>query len=286
MLLDLASGFELLTESLVVLTALIGLLAGAIFFGMLDLTDAIAVAVVSAMYTLARLPLMLRVYTGAVYAGSIPAILIQTLGTVADAEGHATAGSSNGRQALEISPYASVYSDVLATLILVAIAAPLTFKVAPPEFTLFYAIVLTLMAAVYVTGMLKGMFVLSEILLRTKAGVYVFGPNEIEPNVEGVEAESRFYKTRSIALTSLNALLQQPTLAETGRRLRLLPVLEGTLRQLLNTRIHWNGKACLRLACMDAPTLAHGSILSVFEPVQAPTSNKLPARMRTSPTPA
>ncbi|MFK7880860.1 tripartite tricarboxylate transporter permease [Roseobacter sp.] len=286
MLLDLASGFEFLTEYLVVLTALVGLLAGAIFVGMPDLTAAIAVAGISAMYTLTCLPFMLRVYTGAVHAGSIPAILIQTLGKVAAAEGHATVGSSDGRQALEISPYASVCSEVLATLTLIAIAAPLTFKVAPPEFTLFYTIALTIVAAVYVTEMLKGMFVLSEILLRNKAGAYVFGPNEIEPNVEGAEAESRFYKTRSKALTSLNASLQQPTLAETGCRLRLLPVQEGKLRRLLNTRVHWNGKPCLRLACMDAPTLARGSILSVFEPVQAPTSNKLPARMRTSPTPA
>ncbi|MDW3221836.1 MAG: tripartite tricarboxylate transporter permease [Paracoccaceae bacterium] len=168
MLADLASGFSLLADPLVLLTALAGLLAGIVVGGLPGLTATMAVAVLAPftfmMDTLIGLPFLLGVYKGAIYAGSIPAILINTPGTAAAAataaDGHAMARAGKGRQALEISLYASVIADLLATLVLIAVAAPLAsvaIKVGSPEFTLLYAIALTMVAAVSGTDMLKGL---------------------------------------------------------------------------------------------------------------------------------
>lgn len=168
MLADLASGFALLMDPFVLLTALLGLLAGIVVGGLPGLTATMAVAILApftfTMDTLIGLPFLLGVYKGAIYAGSIPAILINTPGTAAAAataaDGHAMARAGKGRQALEISLYASVIADLLATLVLIAVAAPLAsvaIKVGSPEFTLLYAIALTMVAAVSGPDMLKGM---------------------------------------------------------------------------------------------------------------------------------
>ncbi|MFK7837552.1 MAG: tripartite tricarboxylate transporter permease [Sulfitobacter sp.] len=169
MLADLASGFALLLDPAVILVAFVGLLAGIVVGGLPGLTATMAVAVLAPftfmMDTLIGLPFLLGVYKGAIYAGSIPAILINTPGTAAAAataaDGHAMAQTGKGRQALEISLYASVIADFLATLVLIAVAAPLAsvaIKVGSPEFTLLYAIALTMVAAVSGGDMLKGMF--------------------------------------------------------------------------------------------------------------------------------
>ncbi|MFK7762967.1 MAG: tripartite tricarboxylate transporter permease [Roseobacter sp.] len=168
MLADLASGFAMLMDPLVLLTALVGLLAGIVVGGLPGLTATMAVAILAPftfmMDTLIGLPFLLGVYKGAIYAGSIPAILINTPGTAAAAataaDGHAMSRAGKGRQALEISLYASVIADLLATFVLIAVAAPLAsvaIKVGSPEFTLLYAIALMMVAAVSGTDVLKGM---------------------------------------------------------------------------------------------------------------------------------
>lgn len=168
MLADLAAGFSLILDPAVIGVALAGLLAGILVGGLPGLTATMAVAVLAPftfmMDTLIGLPFLLGVYKGAIYAGSIPAILINTPGTAAAAataaDGNAMARSGRARQALEISLYASVIADLIATIVLIAVAAPLAsiaIKVGSPEFTLLYAIALTMVAAVSGQDMLKGM---------------------------------------------------------------------------------------------------------------------------------
>jgi putative tricarboxylic transport membrane protein len=125
------------------------------------------------MDALIGLPFLLGVYKGAIYAGSIPAILINTPGTAAAAataaDGNAMARSGQARQALEISLSASVIADLLATMVLIAVAAPLAaiaIKVGSAEFTLLYALALTMVAAVSGDDMLKG-------LIATSLGVLI-----------------------------------------------------------------------------------------------------------------
>ena len=174
---ELAAGFSQILDPAVIAAALVGLLAGIIVGGLPGLTATMAVAVLAPftflMEPLIGLPFLLGVYKGAIYAGSIPAILINTPGTAAAAataaDGNAMARTGRARQALEISLYASVIADLIATIVLIAVAAPLAaiaIKVGSPEFTMLYAIALTMVAAVSGDDLLKG-------LIATVLGVMV-----------------------------------------------------------------------------------------------------------------
>lgn len=174
---DLAAGFAALLDPSVLGFAFAGLAGGIVVGSLPGLTATMAVAVLApftfTMEPLVGLPFLLGVYKGAIYAGSIPAILINTPGTAAAAataaDGNAMARSGKARAALEISLYASVIADLLATLVLIAVAAPLAaiaVTVGSAEFTLLYAIALTMVAAVSGDDMLKG-------LVATSAGILV-----------------------------------------------------------------------------------------------------------------
>ncbi|MEM6492136.1 MAG: tripartite tricarboxylate transporter permease, partial [Pseudomonadota bacterium] len=101
---------------------------------------------------------------GAIYAGSIPAILINTPGTNAAAatslDGYALAKRGRSRKALEMSLYASVIGDMIATIVLIAVTAPLAaiaIKFSSPEFTILFLMALTLIAAVSGNSFGKGL---------------------------------------------------------------------------------------------------------------------------------
>lgn len=168
MLADLAGGFATLLDPVVIAVAFLGLIAGIVVGALPGLTATMAVAVLApftfVMEAMVGLPFLLGVYKGAIYAGSIPAILINTPGTAAAAataaDGNAMARSGRARQALEISLSASVIADLLATIVLIVVAAPLAsiaIKVGSAEFALLYALALTMVAAVSGTDMLKGL---------------------------------------------------------------------------------------------------------------------------------
>ncbi len=168
MLADLAGGFALLLEPVVLATALAGLVAGIVVGALPGLTATMAVAVLAPftffMEPLIGLPFLLGVYKGAIYAGSIPAILLNTPGTAAAAataiDGNAMARAGRPKLALQISLVASVIADLCATVVLIAVAAPLAgiaIKVGSPEFTLLYALALTMVAAVSGDDLLKGL---------------------------------------------------------------------------------------------------------------------------------
>lgn len=177
MLEHLAAGFGLLMDPLVIATALAGLVAGIVVGALPGLTATMAVAVLAPftffMEALIGLPFLLGVYKGAIYAGSIPAILINTPGTAAAAatalDGNAMARKGQAKLALQVSLVASVIADLLATIVLILVAAPLAsiaIRFGAPEFTLLYAIALTMVATVSGDDMLKG-------LIATSIGVVV-----------------------------------------------------------------------------------------------------------------
>ncbi len=173
----LAAGFALLLDPLVIVTALCGLIAGIVVGALPGLTATMAVAVLAPftffMEPLIGLPFLLGIYKGAIYAGSIPAILLNTPGTAAAAataiDGNAMARAGKPRLALQISLVASVIADLAATVVLILVAAPLAsvaIRVGSPEFALLYAIALTMVAAVSGDDLLKG-------LIATAIGVLI-----------------------------------------------------------------------------------------------------------------
>ena len=82
MLSDLAHGIASFFSLVSVGTALLGLIAGIVVGAIPGLTATMAIAVLSPftffMDTAIALPFLLGVYKGAIYGGSIPAVLINT----------------------------------------------------------------------------------------------------------------------------------------------------------------------------------------------------------------
>ncbi len=129
------------------LAVFIGTVAGMIVGGMPGLTATMAVAllipVTYALHPLTGLVLMGGVYCGAMYGGSIPAILLHTPGTpaaVATAlEGYPLTQQGRGGMALKVSVVSSFIGGVFSTLVLL-LTAPLlaifALKFGPPEYFL------------------------------------------------------------------------------------------------------------------------------------------------------
>ncbi len=125
----------------------IGTTSGVLVGGMPGLTATMAVAllipVTFALEPLTGLLLMGGVYCGAMYGGSIPAILLRTPGTpaaVATAlEGYPMTQKGQGGLALKVSVVASFTGGVFSTLILLLIAPALAIfalTFGPPEYFL------------------------------------------------------------------------------------------------------------------------------------------------------
>ncbi|AXY41653.1 tripartite tricarboxylate transporter permease [Halomonas sp. JS92-SW72] len=144
-------------------------LAGGILIGALPgLTATMAVAVLAPftffMEAAIGIPFLLGIYKGAIYGGSIPAILVNTPGTAAAAatarDGYAMTVQGKSRKALELSLYSSVVADFMATLVLILVAVPLAtiaIRFGSPEFALLYLIALTMIATVSGESFLKGL---------------------------------------------------------------------------------------------------------------------------------
>jgi hypothetical protein len=165
---QLLEGFLYIAHFWTVAAALAGLACGIIVGALPGLTATMAVAVLTPftffMDALIGIPFLLGVYKGGIYGGSIPAILINTPGTAAAAataiDGSALARRGRGYQALEMSLIASVIADLLATLALIFVAAPLAsiaLKFGPPEFTMLFACSLTMIAAVSGNSLANGL---------------------------------------------------------------------------------------------------------------------------------
>lgn len=139
--------FTLLFTPAVLFAVAIGTLAGIIVGGMPGLTATMAVALlIPTTFSLdpaVGLVLMGGVYCGAMYGGSIPAILLKTPGTPAaiatSLEGYPMTQQGKGGQALKVSVIASFSGGMFSAFILL-ISAPLLAKFAlrfgPPEYFL------------------------------------------------------------------------------------------------------------------------------------------------------
>ncbi|MFW5834052.1 MAG: tripartite tricarboxylate transporter permease [Pseudomonadota bacterium] len=165
---DLIQGITGFFTVLSVSAALLGLVAGILVGALPGLTATMTIAVLTPftffMDMQIALPFLLGIYKGAIYAGSIPAILINTPGTNAAAattlDGFPLARQGKARQALEMSLYASVIADMLATLVLIAVTAPLAaiaIRFSSPEFTILFVFALLMVAGVSGPSLGKGL---------------------------------------------------------------------------------------------------------------------------------
>lgn len=173
----LAQGFGLILNGPSLTAIVLGLLTGIVVGALPGLSATMAVALVSPftffMPPTIGIPFLLGLFKAAIYAGSIPAITINTPGTAASAattlDGHELARQGHARKALEMSLFASIAGDLMGTAVLIVLAAWLAsvaLRFGPPEFVMLY--LLAMVTITSVSGRHAG-----KALLSTAIGLLI-----------------------------------------------------------------------------------------------------------------
>ena len=161
----------------------IGITIGAIPGLNVPMTVALLLPITFYMPPVAGLSLLIGVYKGGTYGGSISAILINTPGAPAAAvtsmDGYPLARAGKAGKALKASIYGSVIGEFIADLVLITIAAQIAriaLKFGPQEKFSLVVFALTTIAVVSSEHKIKGIIVvLAGIFLHTIGSDPVFG---------------------------------------------------------------------------------------------------------------
>ncbi|MGB7299282.1 MAG: tripartite tricarboxylate transporter permease [Burkholderiaceae bacterium] len=197
---NLSAGFALVAnfESLMVLAIgiAIGVVAGAIPGMSATMAVALTLPFTFNMPAISSILLLLGVYKGGIFGGSIPAILIKTPGTPASSatvlDGYPMAERGQAGKALGMALRASCTADFISNLALIFLAgwlASFALNFAPPEFFTLILFSLTIIAGVSGDSLLRGaLSALLGLLLATIGLDLVYGTNRFtfgNPNMMG-----------------------------------------------------------------------------------------------------
>ena len=126
--------------------------------------------------------LLVALYKGSTYGGSVSAILIRTPGTASAActalDGHPLAQQGKAGKALNMALYSSVIGDFISNIPLIFFAAPLAIlalKVGPPEYFMLMLFALTTVAGVSGNSLLLGLISAMLGLLLATVGEDMYG---------------------------------------------------------------------------------------------------------------
>lgn len=174
----------------------IGVFAGAIPGMSATMAVALTLPFTFSMPPIIGILLLLGVYKGGIFGGSIPAILIKTPGTPASSattlDGYPLAAKGEAGRALSMALYASCTADVISNLALILFAgflASFALNFGPPEFFTLILFSLTIIAGVSGDSLIKGIFsALLGLLFATIGLDLVYGTNRFtfgDPNLMG-----------------------------------------------------------------------------------------------------
>ncbi|HKL44737.1 MAG TPA: tripartite tricarboxylate transporter permease [Roseovarius sp.] len=197
---SLAAGFALVGNVEAFFMLFCGLIVGVVGGAIPGLSATMAVAL-TLPFTFAMTPingilLLLGVYKGGIFGGSIPAILIKTPGTPASSatilDGHPLAERGEAGRALGMALYASCTADAVSNLALILFAgwlASFALNFGPPEFFALILFSLTIIAGVSGESLLRGaLSALAGLLLATVGLDLIYGTNRFtfgDPNMMG-----------------------------------------------------------------------------------------------------
>ncbi|MEM6677723.1 MAG: tripartite tricarboxylate transporter permease [Pseudomonadota bacterium] len=197
---NLASGLAVVGNVEAFLALFVGLVIGVIGGAIPGMSATMAVAL-TLPFTFPLQPitgilLLLGVYKGGIFGGSIPAILIKTPGTPASSatvlDGHPMAERGEAGRALGMALWASCTADLVSNLALILFAgwlASFALSFGPPEFFTLILFSLTIIAGVSGESLLRGaLSALLGLLLATVGLDLVYGTNRFtfgDPNLMG-----------------------------------------------------------------------------------------------------
>jgi len=164
---------------------LLGIIVGAIPGMTAPMGTALVLPFTFFMQPVPALLLLLGVYKGGIYAGSIPAILFNTPGTVASScttlDGYPLTLRGESRKALDIALYASVAADLFSNIMLIlftGLLARLALEFGAPETFSLIFFSLFIIASISGDQLFKGIIAVLFGLLMATVGVdTVFGSN-------------------------------------------------------------------------------------------------------------
>jgi len=197
---SLMAGLSLVSSVEAFLALFIGICIGVVGGAIPGLSATMAVAL-TLPFTFSLQPitgilLLLGVYKGGIFGGSIPAILIKTPGTPASSatilDGYPLAEKGEAGRALGMALWASCTADLVSNLALIFFAgflASFALKFGPPEFFALILFSLTIIAGVSGESLLRGAIAaLLGLLLATVGLDLVYGTNRFtfgDPNLMG-----------------------------------------------------------------------------------------------------
>ncbi|RVU29457.1 tripartite tricarboxylate transporter permease [Neptunomonas marina] len=134
MLDNILSGFSSILAVGPILGIILGVVVGIIFGAIPGISAIMAIAIMLPMTfyvdPIIGITMLLAVYKAGIYGGSISAILINTPGAAASfltaQDGHALTKAGKAGKALDMSLFASVSGEMLATMVLILVAAPIS----------------------------------------------------------------------------------------------------------------------------------------------------------------
>ncbi|AXT72994.1 tripartite tricarboxylate transporter permease [Vibrio sp. dhg] len=159
-----------------------GVVGGIVLGALPGLTATMGVAILLpftfGMDSTPALVMLIGVYIGGIYGGSIAAILLKTPGTPASAatvlDGHTLAAKGQAARALSISAVASFVGGLISTIVLIAIApllANFALRFNAPEYFALALFGLTIIASVSAQNILKGLLAGTIGLLVSTVGL-------------------------------------------------------------------------------------------------------------------
>ncbi|GGK71563.1 tripartite tricarboxylate transporter permease [Amphritea balenae] len=131
---NILSGFSAILAVGPILGIIAGVVIGIIFGAIPGISAIMAIAIILPMTfyvdPIVGITMLLAVYKAGIYGGSISAILINTPGAAASfltaLDGHALTKAGKAGKALDISLFSSVSGEMLATMVLILVAAPIS----------------------------------------------------------------------------------------------------------------------------------------------------------------
>jgi putative tricarboxylic transport membrane protein len=183
-----------------VLVLFVGVLVGCIVGAIPGMTATMGVALALPftfyMNPVTGILLLLGVYKGGIYGGSIPAILIKTPGTPAAActvlDGYPLAQKGQANKALHMALYSSCVADFISNIALIFFAgsiAAYALKFGPPEFFTLILFSLTIIAGVAGDSLSRGLIsAMLGLFLATIGLDLIYGTERLifgEPELMG-----------------------------------------------------------------------------------------------------
>lgn len=160
----------------------LGVMLGTTVGAIPGLTGVMAIAIFLPMTyyfpPLVSIIFLISISKGALYGGSIPAILIRIPGTPAASatviDGYELAKQGKSEKALKMALYAAVIGDLASDLVLVVVAAPLAtvaLMFGPAEYTVLIIFSLTIVASVAGKSIIKGLIAAGFGLMLSTVGL-------------------------------------------------------------------------------------------------------------------